>query len=61
MRIYLLNIFLDIKKGYYDIGCNLPKADHYFLLYKAGWKGIKIDISKRSIDLNKIIRKRILI
>tara|TARA_B100000287_G_scaffold433008_1_gene493669 strand:- start:2406 stop:3128 length:723 start_codon:yes stop_codon:yes gene_type:complete len=58
--LFVKYFFRDIKKGYYvDIGCNLPKSRSLtFLLYKAGWKGIKIDISKRSIDLNKIIRKK---
>ena len=28
------------------------------MLYKKGWNGIKVDISKRSIELNKIHRKR---
>ena len=28
------------------------------MLYKRGWNGVKVDISKRSIQLNKIYRKR---
>ena len=61
MKIFLFCIFLKIlSKGFYvDIGCNLPKSRSLtYLLYKNNWNGIKVDISKRSIDLNKIIRKR---
>ena len=52
--------FKDLKKGFYvDIGCNLPKSGSLtYSLYKKGWNGIKVDISKRSIELNKIHRKR---
>ena len=52
--------FKEFKKGsYVDVGCNLPKTSSLtYLLYKKGWSGINIDISKRSIDLNKVIRKR---
>jgi|TARA_B100000287_G_scaffold191943_1_gene181096 FkbM family methyltransferase len=58
--LFVLYFFKNIKKGFYvDIGCNLPKSRSLtFLLYKKNWNGIKVDISKRSIDLNKIIRKR---
>ena len=39
--------------------CNLPKNSSLtYLLYKKGWSGINIDISKRAIDLNKVIRSR---
>ena len=58
--LFVLYFFKNIKKGFYvDIGCNLPKSrslTSYFI--KNNWNGIKVDISKRSIDLNKIIRKR---
>ena len=52
--------FKEFKKGsYVDVGCNLPKTSSLtYLLYKKGWSGINIDISKRAIDLNKVIRKR---
>ncbi len=58
--LFVLYFFKNIKKGFYvDIGCNLPKSRSLtYLLYKNNWNGIKVDISKRSIDLNKIIRKR---
>ena len=48
------------KKGFYvDIGCNLPKSRSLtYLLYKRGWKGVKVDISPRSIKLNKLIRSK---
>ncbi len=57
----LVNFFFkELKKGFYvDIGCNLPKNSSLtYLLYKKGWSGINIDISKRAIDLNKVIRSR---
>ena len=52
--------FKGLKKGVYvDIGCNLPKSGSLtYMLYKRGWNGVKVDISKRSIQLNKIYRKR---
>ena len=52
--------FAGLKEGFYvDVGCNLPKNGSLtYLLYKKGWNGIKVDISKRSIELNKIHRKR---
>ena len=52
--------FKEFKKGFYvDVGCNLPKTSSLtYLLYKKGWSGINIDISKRAIELNKVIRRR---
>ena len=52
--------FKKLKKGLYvDIGCNLPKNSSLtYLLYKKGWSGINVDISKRAIDLNRAIRSR---
>ena len=52
--------FKEFKKGFYvDVGCNLPKTSSLtYLLYKKGWNGINIDISKRAIELNKVIRRR---
>ena len=52
--------FKKLKKGLYvDIGCNLPKNSSLtYLLYQKGWSGINVDISKRAIDLNKVIRGR---
>ena len=58
--LFVQYFFKNIESGFYvDIGCNLPKSRSLtYLLYKKKWRGIKIDISKRSIDLNKIIRKK---
>ncbi|MBD22768.1 MAG: hypothetical protein CL572_03790 [Alphaproteobacteria bacterium] len=58
--LFVNYFFKDLKKGFYvDIGCNLPKSGSLtYMLYKKGWSGIKVDISKRSIELNKIYRKR---
>ncbi len=51
-------ILKSLKNGIYlDIGCYHPfKDSHTALLYKSGWQGINIDISKESIDLFKILR-----
>ena len=56
-----VNYFFQSKKiGFYvDIGCNLPKNRSLtYLLYKKRWNGIKVDISPRSIKLNKFLRKK---
>ena len=55
----LINIiFNDVKKGcYIDIGAYHPyKGSLTYNLYKKGWSGINIDLSKTSIDLFKIAR-----
>ena len=51
-------ILKSIKKGtYVDIGCYHPfKESHTALLYKKGWSGVNIDISKESVSLFKIFR-----
>jgi len=48
------------KKGFYiDIGCYHPlKYSQTYKLYKLGWSGINIDISKESIDLFKLFRSK---
>ncbi len=58
--LFVEYFFRNLDIGFYvDIGCNLPKSRSLtYLLYKKKWRGIKIDISERSIDLNKIIRRR---
>ena len=58
--LFVNYFFKDLKKGFYvDIGCNLPKSGSLtYSLYKKGWNGVKVDISKRSIKLNKIYRNR---
>tara|TARA_B100000579_G_C22751710_1_gene814362 strand:+ start:494 stop:1225 length:732 start_codon:yes stop_codon:yes gene_type:complete len=52
--------FFSKKKGFYiDIGCNQPFINNNtFLLYKSGWSGINIDLSKINIDLFDITRPR---
>jgi FkbM family methyltransferase len=46
------------KKGLYiDLGCYHPlKYSQTYKLYKFGWRGINLDISKESIDLFNIFR-----
>jgi len=48
------------KKGFYiDIGCYHPlKYSQTYKLYKLGWSGINLDISKESIDLFKSFRSK---
>ena len=48
------------KKGFYiDIGCYHPlKYSQTYKLYKWGWSGINLDISKESIDLFKRFRSK---
>ena len=48
------------KKGVYvDVGCYHPyKGNLTFKLFKKGWKGLNIDLSKVSIDLFEISRPR---
>lgn len=57
--LFLKNYFKNKKKGLYiDVGCYHPiRLSNTFFLFKKGWKGINIDISKESIDLFKIARK----
>ena len=56
--ILIGTIFKDIKKGFYiDIGAYHPfKGSLTYNLYKKGWKGFNIDLSKASIELFKIAR-----
>mgnify|MGYP006156756835 CR=1 FL=1 len=55
---YLKRIFKNQKKGIYlDVGAYHPyRASNTCLLYKKGWSGINVDISKESIDLFNIAR-----
>ena len=48
------------KKGFYiDIGCGHPyKDNNTALLYRNGWSGINIDLSKINIDLFNLIRPK---
>jgi len=52
-------IFRDQKKGFFiDVGCNHPVYNNNtYLLYKKGWRGINIDLDKKSIDLFNLYRK----
>ena len=50
-------MFSKVEKGFFiDLGCNHPiKFNNTYLLYKRGWRGINIDLDKKSIDeFNKI-------
>ena len=50
-------MFSNIHKGtFIDVGCNHPiKFNNTYLLYKRGWRGINIDLDKKSIEeFNKI-------
>ena len=48
------------KNGIYiDVGCNHPVYNNNtYLLSKKGWKGINIDIDKKSIQLFNLFRKK---
>ena len=52
--------YFDKKKGFYvDIGCHHPfRYNNTFKLYKLGWTGLNIDLSKISIDLFNIMRPK---
>ena len=58
--LFLYNYFKNKSNGrYIDIGAYHPyRSSNTYLLYKKGWKGINIDLSKTSIDLFKIARPR---
>ena len=53
-------ILKSVRSGtYLDIGCYHPfKESHTSYLYKNGWKGINIDISKETIDMFKFLRPK---
>jgi hypothetical protein len=52
--------FKNQSEGFYiDVGCYHPtRANNTYLLYKKGWRGLNVDISKFSIDLFNFWRKR---
>ena len=58
--IFINRILKNINKGkYVDVGCYHPyKGSLTYKLYDRGWNGINIDISKTSIDLFNISRKK---
>jgi len=53
-------MFSKITNGIYiDIGCNHPiKFNNTYLLYKRGWKGINIDLDKKSISEFNLLRSK---
>ena len=58
--IFINRIFKNIKHGkYIDVGCYHPfKGSLTAKLYDKNWNGINIDLSKTSIDLFNVVRKR---
>ena len=54
----VIDFFKRKKKGFYvDIGCYHPiKGSLTYNLFKKGWSGINVDLSKVSIDLFQISR-----
>lgn len=49
----------DYKGTYLDIGCYHPtRHNNTYLLYKAGWKGINIDLNPLSIELFDFLRPK---
>jgi|TARA_Y100000389_G_C17363296_1_gene464902 FkbM family methyltransferase len=53
------HVFKNKKKGFFiDVGCNHPVYNNNsYLLYKKGWRGINIDLDKKSIELFNLYRK----
>ena len=49
----IVKYFENLDNGFYvDVGCYHPiEMNNTYLLYKKNWKGINIDVSKFSIDL----------
>jgi len=58
--LFLKDYFKEKKDGFYiDVGCYHPiRLSNTKFLYEKGWRGINIDINKKSIDLFKITRKK---
>ena len=58
--LFLKDYYKEKKVGFYiDVGCYHPiRLSNTKFLYDKGWRGINIDISKKSIDLFKINRKK---
>ena len=58
--ILINRFFRKIDDGFYvDIGCYHPsKSSLTYYLYKKGWRGLNVDLSKVSIDLFKLARPK---
>jgi len=58
--IFIRRFFKNTRSGFYvDIGCYHPiKGSLTYYLFKKGWNGLNIDLSKVSIDLFKIVRPK---
>ena len=58
--VFLEEYFKDKKKGFYiDVGCFHPiRLSNTMFLHSKGWRGMNIDLSKKSIDLFKIARPK---
>ena len=55
--IFLQKYFNKNNGFFIDIGCHHPfRYNNTFKLYKLGWRGLNIDLSKISIDLFDMIR-----
>ena len=57
--LLISHIFKKFNNGFFiDVGCNHPVYNNNtYLLYKKGWRGINIDLDKKSIDLFNLYRK----
>lgn len=58
--IFIRRFFKNTRSGFYvDIGCYHPiKGSLTYYLFKKGWNGLNIDLSRVSIDLFKIARPK---
>ena len=58
--VLINRFFRKIDDGFYvDIGCYHPtKGSLTYYLYKKGWRGLNVDLSKISIDLFKLARPK---
>ncbi len=59
-EILVNRIFKNVSKGFYiDVGALNPKIGSLtYFLYKKGWNGLNIDLTKNNIELFRLIRKR---
>jgi FkbM family methyltransferase len=58
--IFIRRFFKNLNNGFYvDIGCYHPnKGSLTYYLFKNGWNGLNVDLSKVSIDLFKLERPK---